>query len=131
MRIQLFLDKTGLVYGDDAKRIFCDVEGILKIGTTDIIVTEKDSVLPPLFYGASGVYDATFTSNEGTYNLGKVEVRNGRISSPSPTLVEFAKVRHRADEAEKERNQMKADIEDLKNIFDTNSLNFIIGGNVE
>lgn len=128
MKIQLLLDKTGLVYGTDNKRISCESAGILKIGNTDITVTVEGSILPTLFYGASGMYDASYISNGEEYDLGKVEIRNGRISSPSPTAVEFMRVRHRADVAEMERDKMKADIDELRNIFDTNSLNFIIGG---
>lgn len=129
MKIQLLMNKTGLIYGDNNKRITCDKSGVLQIGGTNITIEAKKScVLPILFYGASAVYDATFITCEEEYNLGKVEVRNGRISSPSPTAVEFMKVHHREDVAEKERDQMKLEIEDLKKIFDTNSLNFIIGG---
>ena len=127
MIIQLLINKTGLIYGDDPKRIECDLDGTLTIGGTEISVKAKRSnILPALFYGASGIYDATFTTAEDVYNLGKVEVRGGRISSPPSTAVEFLKVNVRADEAEKEREKMKEDIEELRNIFDTNSLNFLI-----
>ena len=133
MKIQLFLNKTGLIYGDNAKRIKCDVGGVVDIGGTQIVVeANHNNVLPTLFYGATGIYDATFTTTDGeVYNLGRVEVRNGRISSPPPTAVEFMRVNVRADEAEKERNEMKRDIRILSKIFDTNSLNFIIGGQEE
>lgn len=118
----------GLIYGPDPKRIDCDREGVLKIGTTEINVSPGgDSVLPLLFHGASVDHKATFTDAAGhTYDLGKIEVRNGRISPPSATAVELMKLRCRADSLEIENEALHREVEELRNIFDTNSLNFLI-----
>lgn len=129
MNIQLFLNKKGLIYGKNPNRISCDVDGTLKIGDLDIAVrSKKDCVLPTLFYGASGEYDATFITGDESYDLGKVAVRNGRISSPPSHMLELMELRCRADRAETERDAIKRDVVELQHIFDTNSLNFIIKG---
>ena len=128
MKIQTFRNMKGLVYGPDPKRIECDREGVLKIGTTEINVSPGgDSVLPLLFHGASADHKATFTDASGaTYDLGKVEVRNGRINPPSPTAVEIMELRCKNDVLEAENEALWREIERLKKIFDTNSLNFLI-----
>lgn len=123
------MNKKGLIYGKNPNRITCDVDGTLKIGGTKITVKSKeDCVLPTLFYGASGYYDATFTTRDEVYELGKIEVRNGRISSPPSHMLELMDLRCRADRAESERDAIKKDVKELQEIFDTNSLNFIIKG---
>ena len=121
MRVQLFKNMSGLVYGGDPKRIGCDREGVLKIGTTEINITpNEDAILPLLFNGCSGDYRATFTDKLGqVFELEKVAVRAGRIAPPSATAVELMELRLRADEAEDK-------IRELEGIFDTNSLNFLI-----
>ena len=130
MNIQLFLNHKGLIYGGDDKRIKCTKTGTLKIGSTVIDVkANEDCVMPLLFYGVSGEFDATFTTVKGeVYNLEKVAVRSGRILSPPSTVVQLMELTYRADEAEKEREAMGRRLEELSNIFDTNSLNFIIKG---
>ena len=129
MNIQLFLNKKGLIYGNNPNRITCDVDGTLTIGGSEIAVKSKeDCVLPTLFYGASGEYDATFMTKDEVYDLGKVAVRNGRISSPPSHMLELMELHCRADRAESDRDAIKRDIKELQNIFDTNSLNFIIKG---
>jgi hypothetical protein len=131
MNIQLFLNKKGLIYGGDNKRICCDRAGVLKIGGTEIAVTNNiDCIMPQLFYGASGDYEATYTTHDGeVYRLEKVAVRNGRVLPPPSTAVELMELHCREDKAELERAEIKERLEELSNIFDTNSLNFIIGGN--
>lgn len=127
MNIQLFINKQGIVYGNDNKRICCDREGVLLIGSTKIHVNANaDNVMPLLFYGASGDYEAKFVTNDATYDLGKVTLRSGRIVPPSPEEVKIMDLTCRADQAERERDEMREKIEELSNIFDTNSLNFII-----
>lgn len=130
MNIQLFLNKKGLIHGSDYNRIRCDVDGTLQIGGARVTVEAyEDCVLPTLFYGASGDWDATFTTKDGIiYDLGNVAIRNGRISSPPSHMVELMELHCRADKAETERDAIKRDVEELKHIFDTNSLNFIIKG---
>lgn len=129
MNIQLFLNKKGLIWGGDNKRINCDRAGVLKIGGTEISVSNNDCIMPLLFYGASGDYEATYTTNGEVYRLEKVAVRNGRILPPPSSAVELMELHCREDKAEIERAEMRSELEELKNIFDTNSLNFIIGGN--
>ena len=128
MKITTFKNMKGLIHGNDPKRIGCEIDGVLRIGATEINVSSKgDSILPLLFYGGTGDYDATFTDICGKeYNLGKVAVRSGRIAPPSPTDVEIMELRCRADIAESECEALREEIRNLKNIFDTNSLNFLI-----
>ena len=128
MRIQTFKNMKGLIHGSDPKRIGCDKEGILKIGTTEVHISPvEDSIMPILFHGADGDYEATFADSTGlVYKLEKVAVRGGRIAPPNPTAVEIMELRCRLDEAETERDALKEKIKELENIFDTNSLNFLI-----
>lgn len=120
MKITIFNNKKGLVHGPDPKRIICDRSGVLKIGSTEVTVSTEESIMPMLFYGATGNYPATFTTREGeVYELEKVAVKNGWLQPPPPTAVELMELRYRTDRAEEK-------IEELSNIFDTNALNFII-----
>lgn len=121
MKITTFKNGKGLIHGPDPKRIGSDVAGILKIGKVEVNISAgEDAIMPLLFQGCTGDYDATFTTTGGkVYNLEKVAVRDGWIKPPSPTTVELMELRCRADAAEEK-------IEELSNIFDTNSLNFLI-----
>ena len=129
MLIQTFRNMKGLIHGRDPKRIDCDTDGVLKIGTTEISILQGgDTIMPILFHGATGDYPATFTDAQGnTYDLDKVEVRNGRINPPPKIAVELMELRARADILEKENEALREKTEYLSNIFDTNSLNFLIG----
>lgn len=128
MKITTFKNMKGLIHGSDPKRIGCDKEGVLKIGNTEVtIFPGADSIMPLLFHGATGDYEATFTDSHGkVYHLGKVAVRGGRIAPPPPTAVEIMELRCRADAAEDECEALREKIRELENIFDTNSLNFLI-----
>lgn len=128
MKIQTFKNMKGLIHGNDPKRIGCDKEGVLKIGTTEIQISPvEDSIMPVLFHGADGDYEATFKDSKGlVYKLEKVAVRGGRIAPPNPTAVEIMELRCRLDEAEAERDALKEKIAELESIYDTNSLNFLI-----
>ena len=121
MKITLFKNMKGLIHGSDPKRIGCDKRGILRIGKTEVnIIPTEQAIMPLLFQGCTGDYDATFTTPSGeVYSLEKVAVRGGWIQPPPPTTVELMELRRRTDIAEER-------IEELSNIFDTNSLNFII-----
>lgn len=121
MKITVFKNMKGLIHGGDPKRIRSDVAGTLKIGKVEVnIIPTEDSIMPMLFNGCSGDYEATFTTRAGVvYNLDKVAVRDGWIKAPPPTTVELMELRCRADAAEEK-------LEELSNIFDTNSLNFLI-----
>lgn len=128
MKIQTFSNMKGLIHGSDPKRIGCDKSGILTIGNTEIKISgEEDSIMPLLFHGATGDYNATFVDEEGrVYTLEKVAVRGGRIAPPSPTAVEFMELHCRADKAEAERDALQERVNELEHIFDTDSLNFLI-----
>jgi hypothetical protein len=128
MKITTFNNMKGLIHGGDPKRIGCEQSGVLRIGTTEVIIsTGADSIMPLLFHGGTGDYDATFTTTDGlVYNLEKVEVRNGRIAPPPPTAVEMMELRLRADNAERKYSALLDEVHRLANIFDTDSLNFLI-----
>ena len=132
MNIQVFLNGKGLIHGEDAKRISAEYDGVLTIGNAEIEVkANEECILPNLFYSASGHYDASFKTAEGKiYDLGKVTVRKGRILSPPSTEVRLAELNCRADLAEKERDDLRLRTEELSKIFDTNSLNFLIKGDL-
>lgn len=83
--------------------------------------------MPVLFNGVSGVYKATFTDSDGgAYELANVTVRGGRISPPPENAVEFMELRCRTEAIEALCEEIQKQIRDLSNIFDTNSLNFLI-----
>lgn len=128
MKLQTFKNKRAMIYGRDQKRLGGDVEGVFKIGTTEIKISpEEDSVLPILYHGATGRYLATFTDALGNvFDLGKILVKSGKIAPPSEIEVEMMELRCRADEAEDEREALREKIRELENIFDTNALNFLI-----
>ena len=129
MKIQIFKNGKGLIYGKDPKRIGCDRSGVLKIGATEVkIPSDKAVTMPVLFHGATGKYAATFTDVSGKeYALEKVEVHGGLIMAPAPVTMELMELRSRLDEMETLYAEMQAKITELDGIFDTNSLNFLIG----
>ena len=118
----------GLIHGSDPKRICCEKSGVLKIGTAEITVEAgKNCIMPVIAYGSTAYYNATFTDAEGnTYDLGKIEVRNGRVTPPSPTAVDIMELRSKYESLEDENEALREEIEELRSIFDTNSLNFLI-----
>jgi hypothetical protein len=128
MVIQTFKNMKGLIHGGDPKRIGCDKAGILEIGKVKIdIVPESNSIMPLLFNGCTGRYNATFTDSEGNiYDLGTVEIQGGRIVPPPPTTVEFMELRCNYENLKEICDSLQRQIEILSHIFDTNSLNFLI-----
>ena len=130
MIIQTFNNNKGLIYGDDAKRIISAKRGTLRIGTTEIeLIPDVEAVLPLLCNGSSGKIAAEFVAVDGTvYDLTKVTLRGGRIVSPPDTELEFMELRCRIELLEGECESLRAQIRELSNIFDTNSLNFLING---
>lgn len=128
MKIQLFKNMRGLIHGSDPMRISCDRDGILKIGTEEIHISAgEDAILPLLFHGCSANYAATFTTDRGeVFELDTVAVRSGRIFPPSPTAVEFMELRLRLEASEEKCEDLQKQIQELREIFDTNSLNFLI-----
>ena len=128
MKIQTFRNMKAVIHGTDPKRIGGYKEGVLKIGTTEINISpDADSIMPILFHGVTGDYDATFTDKFGrVYTLAKVSVRGGRIVPPSDVVVELMELRCRADAAEEECEALREKIRELESIYDTNALNFLI-----
>lgn len=127
MKLQTFKNKRAMIYGRDQKRLGGDVEGVFKIGTTEIKISpEEDSVLPILYHGATGRYLATFTDVSGNvYDLGKILVKSGKIAPPSEIEVEMMELRCRADEAEAKCEELGDRVQELEGIFDSNSLYFL------
>ena len=128
MRIQLFKNGKGLIHGEDSRRIGCDIKGTLKIGTSEVkVASNEEAILPQLFNGSSGSYNASFTTDAGTvYLLDRVTIKGGRIVPPSQTSVELMELRCRADVLEDRCKHLENKVDELAKIFDTNSLNFLI-----
>lgn len=128
MKIQTFNNGKGLIHGTDPKRISSDKAGILTIGTVNIdIFPGIESVVPVLLNGCSGVNKAIFTSVIGIkYELEDVKVRAGRIVPPTQVSVDLMELRCRSEALEARCEALDEKIRELSNIFDTNSLNFII-----
>ena len=123
MRIQLYKDKRGLIYGDDPSHIGCDREGVLRIGTETVNVSEgREAAFPSL---ANGNYKATYATGGKVYELETVSVRGGRILPPSREALEIMELRVRLDRLEDICEAMQIKITELDNIFDTDSLNFL------
>ena len=121
MILTLFKNKKGLIHGSDPKRISCKTGGVLKIGKTEITVfPNEEAILPMLYHGATGDYEAIFHATDGQiYHLEKVAVRGGWIYPPHPMTVELMELRLRTELAEEK-------IATLETLFDTNSLNFLV-----
>lgn len=128
MKITTFSNMKGLIHGSNPKRISSDKDGVLSIGQLEFhIVADAETPLPILFDGGTGDYEATFTDNQGAvYDLDKVAIRGGRIAHPSPLVVELMELRSKAEASDREIESLREEIQELKNIFDTNSLNFLI-----
>lgn len=128
MRVQTFKNMKGLIHGADSNRIGCDKEGVLKIGSTEVSISpDAEAVMPVLFNGCTGYHSATFVDADGNvYELDKVEVRGGRIVPPTKTAVEMMELRCRIDLLEDECKHLQEQINFLSNIFDTDSLNFLL-----
>ena len=125
MLIQTFKNRKGLIYGEDASHIVCDKGGVLRIGSTAINISAgEESPFPSL---PNGDYKAIFTTSDGTvYELERVSVRAGRVLQPPETTLELMALRIRLDELEEGYDALGAKVKELENIFDTNSLNFLI-----
>lgn len=104
MKLQTFNNKKGLIYGNDPKRIGCDIEGVIKIGSAEIKVSPgADSVMPLLFYGADGDFRGSFVSGSGEeYDLGKIAVRGGIVD-----------MKYNMDDVRMTEEAVKAYIEEL------------------
>lgn len=128
MKIALFNNKKGLIYGGDPKRISCDKEGTLHVGATTINLTPgKDEIMPLLFHGATGSYNATFTDATGdNYALEKLTIQAGRIVAPSQLVADIMELRCELDRANDKMDLIMAKITELDQVFDTDSLNFLI-----
>ena len=126
MKIQILKNGKGLIYGPDSKRIECDIKGVLTIGSA-VIDVSGESIMPMLVNGSSGEHMASFTTELGyVYDLGKVKIRAGRIVSPTQSEIEKVELLCRIDLLEDKCKEMEDKLVELSNIFDTNSLNFLI-----
>ncbi len=120
MKITLFKNKKGLIHGGDPKRISCPAEGILRIGRTEIdLEAGEEALMPMLFYGCSGEYEASFETESTVYDLGKVALRGGWILPPDPNAVEIMELRALAERAEER-------IARLEESYLNNPMRFII-----
>lgn len=128
MKIQIYKNGGGLICGADDKRISCSIPGTLNIGTAEVKVSpDGETVMPLLFNGSTGDYKATFKSDLGNvYNLGRVSIKGGRIVPPSKTAVDIMELMCRVDALEQENEHLRSEVLRLSNIFDTDSLNFLI-----
>lgn len=128
MKITTFNNMKGLIHGSDPNRIGCEKSGTLKIGTSEIkISAESESIMPALCSGCTGRFNATFTDDSGSvYTLEPVTLISGRITPPPATAVEIMELRCKADASDRECEKLREELQELKNIFDTNSLNFLI-----
>lgn len=128
MKLQLFKNTKCLIYGSDPCRISCDIKGVLRIASCEIPISPgTESVVPVLLNGSSGIYQGTFTTTYGAvYKLEKVTIKGGRICPPNEDTVEKAELRFRLDALEKDYAALEEKVRELSNIFDTNSLNFLI-----
>lgn len=128
MKLQLFKNKKGLIYGVDPRRISCEIEGVLKIGREEVKITKgEETVMPLLANGSTGEYKAIFTDASGNaYVLKSVIVKRGLIQPPSKSSLELMELNVRADMLEDRCAALEAEVARLDKIFDTNSLNFLI-----
>lgn len=127
MTITLLRDGTAVIHGNDAKRITCTTPGELTIGKTKIAVSSDSDTLPVLINGLTGIYSATYVTEMGKkYELPRVEIKGGKIAPLTGEQKEIVALRVRADQAEAERDALRQECNELRNIFDTNALNFLI-----
>jgi hypothetical protein len=88
---------------------------------------DVEAIVPVLFNGCTGVYNATFTSSLGNvYELERVAIKGGRIVPPSQQAVDLMEMRCRLDSLEDECKALREENIRLANIFDTDALNFLI-----
>jgi hypothetical protein len=101
---------------------------VLRIASCEIPITPgTESVVPVLLNGSNGIYQGTFTTTFGAvYKLEKVTIKGGRICPPNEDTLEKAELRFRLEFLEKEYAALEEKVRELSNIFDTNSLNFLI-----
>lgn len=129
MRLYTFSNKKCVIFGHDPYHLECEREGWIKIGPTKIKVTPGEPItLPPI---EDGTYKPSFTDSKGSVYEGYVlVVRNGRITPPSKEVFELLDLRCRYEELQTRMAEkfeaIDKEIQELKSIFDTNSLNFII-----
>ena len=128
MKLQLFKNMKGLIHGSDPCRISCDIGGVLRIASAEIRISPGiESIVPVLLNGSNGVYKGTFTTNNGeVYELEKFAIKGGRICPPSEEALFRAEVQSRLEVLEKDYDLLYEKVRELSNIFDTNSLNFLI-----
>lgn len=123
------LIKKFTLRGADLTQIESDISGILKIGSAKIQLKAGEiTELPSI---ADGIYVPILTDDCGdTYEGNLVTVRYGRIAPPSKSETELFDLKCKYDElalnTEQRFEVVDKAIRKLENIFDTNSLNFLI-----
>lgn len=125
MKIHLFNDKTGVIGGFSPYTLRSDKDGLLKIGGKVInILPDTPAKIPPL---TDDTYNAVFESADGiTYDLGRITIHNGGVVASKTYTAREIELRHALDKAENKIAELIERVDALENIFDTNSLNFLI-----
>ena len=129
MILQTFDNSTGIIYSSDPKRVRAATKGTLSIGPARISSVSGDNLLPVLLTGATGRYPSLFTDENGDkFDLGIVEIRNGRILPPSDIEADMARLRATVDIFNLKLEAFELRVSKLEHSFDTDSLNFLTGG---
>jgi hypothetical protein len=129
MILQTFSNMTGILCGADNRRITSTSAGIISIGPALISIVSGENLLPVLLNGATGRYPSLFTDENGDkFDLGIVEIRNGRILPPSDIEADMARLRATVDIFNLKLEAFELRVSKLEHSFDTDSLNFLTGG---
>lgn len=129
MILQTFDNNTGIVCSSDPKRVISARKGTLSIGPARISIVVGENLLPVLLNGATGRYPSLFTDENGDkFDLGIVEIRNGRILPPSDIESDMARLRATVDIFNLKLEAFELRVSKLEHSFDTDSLNFLTGG---
>lgn len=129
MILQTFDNSTGIIYSSDPKRVRAATKGTLSIGPARISIVSGDNLLPVLLNGATGRYPSLFTDENGDkFDLGIIEIRNGRILPPSDIEADMARLRATVDIFNLKLEAFELRVSKLEQSFDTDSLNFLTGG---
>ena len=85
MKITTFKNMKGLIHGSDPKRIGCDRAGVLNIGKEQInIIPDEDAMMPKLFNGGTGNYDAPSRTSRVCISLKRYTSETDGFSLPRP-----------------------------------------------
>lgn len=125
MRIHLFNDRNAVLYGYNPHNLISDKPGTLNVGSKVIRVSSDNAI--PFTNVHDGTYMASFVSDDGiAYDIGRVTVHNGGIITNRTYTEREIELKHALDRAEDKISELVEKVNVLENIFDTNSLNFLI-----